>query len=80
MPQPPKLSADLLVRKENLPETVRPPVAPSNAGRVNVSYRPLETTHDRLRAVSYSTRRPIQAIMDEAVLAWLDANEAGGAG
>ena len=74
MPQPPKLSADLLVRKETLPDTVRPPVAPGTAARVNVSYRPLESTHDRLRAVSYTTRRPIQAIMDEAVIAWLDAH------
>ncbi len=73
MPPHPKLTPDLLVRKETLPETVRPQVP--TAARVNVSYRPLESTHDRLRAVSYATRRPIQAIMDEAVLAWLDANQ-----
>jgi hypothetical protein len=72
LPPHPKLTADLLVRKESLPETIRPQTA--SGARINVTYRPLESTHERLRAVSYATRRPIQAIMDEAVLAWLDAH------
>lgn len=71
-PLPPtRLNSALLVRKEEIPETTKPPAPPATGHRVNVSYRPRSTTYEQLRQLAFTERRPIQAIIDEAVETWL---------
>jgi hypothetical protein len=36
-----------------------------------MTYRPTIVTHDKLRLLSFKTRRPMQELVDEAVEAWL---------
>lgn len=75
MTQPPsRLSSNLLVRKEDVPETVRPPSAPPPPARTSMTYRPRQDVHEKLRAISFHQRRPIQTLIDEAVEAWLETN------
>ena len=69
--QPPRLSSALVVRKEDVPESAKPPTAPPMA-RISMTYRPRQDVHERLRAIGFNERRPVQALIDEAVEAWLD--------
>lgn len=70
-PPPAKLSS-LFVRREEVPEAVKPPAPPPPEGRVPMSYRPRQSVYDRLRELAYKRRRPAQALMDEAIEAWLE--------
>jgi hypothetical protein len=57
---------------------VPPKAETARAGRdarVFVSYRPTMDVHDKLRALSYQTRRPIQQLVDEAVVKFLQQIE-----
>lgn len=69
--QPPRLSSALVVRKEDVPESAKPPTAPPLV-RISMTYRPRQDVHERLRAIGFHERRPVQALIDEAVEAWLD--------
>lgn len=60
-----------------VPATVPPPpapmpAAPANMPRTAMTYRPTVATHEKLRLLSFKTRRPMQELVDEAVEAWLD--------
>lgn len=67
MSQPPsRLNAGLFVRKEDVPDTVQPPVAASR-GRVVITYRPTPEVHDFLREAAFKQKRPMQALLDQAV-------------
>ena len=50
--------------------TVVPTAAPPEP-RTAMTYRPTVRTHDRLRKVSFDTRRSMQELVDEAVETWL---------
>lgn len=54
-----------------------PPVqtAPAPPPRTAMTYRPTVATHDRLRAISFRTRRSMQDLVDEAVAAWLEGQQ-----
>ena len=69
-----RLSAALVVRKEDVPESAKPPTAPPVA-RVSMTYRPRQDVHERLRAIGFNERRPVQSLIDEAVEAWLDTKQ-----
>jgi hypothetical protein len=45
--------------------------APAPEPRTAMTYRPLTRNHDRLRRISFETRRSMQDLVDEAVEAWL---------
>lgn len=40
-----------------------------------MTYRPTIRVHDRLRHISFATRRSMQDLVDEAVEAWLTKND-----
>lgn len=40
-----------------------------------MTYRPTVQNHERLRKVSFTTRRSMQDLVDEAVTAWLAKND-----
>jgi len=72
MSQPPKLGANLIVRKEEVPTTVRPPQPTHATGpKMMVSYRPTAAVYEELREISHKERRPMQSLIDEAVELWL---------
>ena len=57
-----------------VPEPAAPTVVPTAAPpepRTAMTYRPTFRTHDRLRKVSFDTRRSMQELVDEAVETWL---------
>lgn len=59
-----------------MPEAAPPPPAPMPAvpasmPRTAMTYRPTVATHEKLRLLSFKTRRPMQELVDEAVEAWL---------
>ena len=72
---PAKLSASLLVRKEDVPEEVRPP-QPASAGgaRMTVSYRPSHDLYTRLRGAAFEGGTKMQHIIDEALEEWFARN------
>ena len=75
MSEPPsRLSSSLLIRKDQVPETVKPPSAPPPVARMSMTYRPRQDVHEKLRTIAFDQRRPIQALIDEAVEVWLEAN------
>lgn len=47
------------------------PAAPANMPRTAMTYRPTVATHEKLRLLSFKTRRPMQELVDEAVEVWL---------
>lgn len=54
-----------------VPATAIPqPVA--SIPRTAMTYRPTISTHERLRLISFKTRRPMQELVDEAVEVWLN--------
>ena len=74
MSQPPsRLSSSLLVRKDEVPDSVKPPSVPPPAARMSMTYRPKIEVHEKLRTIAFNQRRPIQSLIDEAVEAWIDA-------
>jgi hypothetical protein len=48
-------------------EEVVPPPEP----RRQLNYRPTVSTAERLRLIAFRQRRPVQELLDEAVLLWL---------
>ncbi|MBO1077285.1 hypothetical protein [Roseomonas marmotae] len=46
-------------------------VAPPPEPRRQINYRPTVSTAERLRLISFRQRRPVQELLDEAVLLWL---------
>lgn len=44
---------------------------PASMPRTAMTYRPTIVTHDKLRLLSFKTRRSMQELVDEAVEAWL---------
>jgi hypothetical protein len=68
---PSRLNPGLVVRKEDVPETVQPPTAPPPVARVSMTYRPRQDVHEYLRAVAYNQRSSVQALIDEAVDRWI---------
>lgn len=68
MSQPPsRLSPSLLVRKEDVPQTAKPPSAPPPAPRTSLTYRPRQDVHEMLRSIAFDQRTTVQALIDEAV-------------
>jgi hypothetical protein len=68
VPQPPsRLSASLLVRKEDVPSSVKPPSVPPPPARISMTYRPRQDVHDTLKAIALDQRTSVQALIDEAV-------------
>jgi type II secretory pathway component HofQ len=56
------------------PPEAKPPaesMAPPPEARRQINYRPTITTAERLRLISFQQRRPVQELVDEAVLLWL---------
>ncbi len=47
------------------------PAAPAIMPRTAMTYRPTVATHEKLRLLSFKTRRPMQELVDEAVEMWL---------
>lgn len=45
--------------------------APASMPRTAMTYRPTIATHEKLRLLSFKTRRPMQELVDEAVEIWL---------
>ena len=75
MSQPPTpLSAKLLVRKEDVPASVKPPSA-KPTGRMMISYRPGTDLYERLRILSFNQRRTMQSLLDEGVEMLLEAHK-----
>lgn len=69
--QPPaRLNADMLLRKDEVPETVKPPEATFKEMRAYISYRPKQSVYEVLRNTSFSERKTLQALLDEAVDLW----------
>jgi hypothetical protein len=46
-------------------------VAPPPEPRRQLNYRPTVSTAERLRLIAFRQRRPVQELLDEAVLLWL---------
>jgi hypothetical protein len=74
------LSLDIPKGQGAVPEVIGPPPAaapppapipPANPPRTAMTYRPTVATHEKLRLLSFKTRRPMQELVDEAVEAWL---------
>ncbi len=63
---PTPLNARLLVRKEDVPDTIKPPT-PKPTGKMMISYRPNADLYERLRVLSFHQRRTMQSLLDEAV-------------
>lgn len=73
MSQPPsRLSSALLIRKDQVPDSVKPPMAPPPPVRVTISYRPKQDVRERLRLIAFENRRTVQDLIDEAVEGWLE--------
>ncbi len=69
--QPSRLSSALLIRKDQVPDSVKPPTPPPPV-RVTISYRPKLEVRERLRLIAFENRRTVQNLIDEAVEGWLD--------
>ncbi|PHK92978.1 hypothetical protein CR162_21030 [Pseudoroseomonas rhizosphaerae] len=58
-----------------VPTVVAPPPQPApppaTEPRILLSYRPRVSVHDKLRRLSFDTRRSMQEMVDEAVETWL---------
>lgn len=52
-----------------------PPPSPTPEPRTAMTYRPTVNNHERLRKVSFTTRRSMQELVDEAVTEWLAKND-----
>jgi hypothetical protein len=74
------LSLDIPKGQGAVPEMISPaptaappsmPPSPVNPPRTAMTYRPTVATHEKLRLLSFKTRRPMQELVDEAVEAWL---------
>jgi len=73
MSQPPsRLSSALLIRKDQVPDSVKPPMTPPPPVRVTISYRPKQDVRERLRLIAFENRRTVQDLIDEAVEGWLE--------
>ncbi|MDO9712482.1 hypothetical protein [Paracraurococcus lichenis] len=66
--QPEPEAAPERVEKVSSPTEVTPPAIEP---RTAMTYRPRVVTHERLRKISFETRRSMQELVDEAVEAWL---------
>lgn len=51
--------------------------APPPPQRMILTYRPTAHVHEQIRTISFATRRPMQDLLDEAVLQWLQRQSAG---
>jgi hypothetical protein len=70
-----KLSG-LKVPSEKKAISKSPASTPMSEPRTFVSYRPTLPVHERLRTMSFVTRRPMQKIIDEAVVVYLERHNA----
>ncbi len=67
-----ELDASLLVRKGEVPESAKPPSQTPPEGRINFTYRPRISMHEKLRNRGHAERRKIQEMIDEAVERWME--------
>jgi hypothetical protein len=78
------LSLDIPKGQGAVPEVISPvptatplplvptPTAPASVPRTAMTYRPTIATHEKLRLLSFNTRRSMQELVDEAVEVWLE--------
>jgi len=53
------------------PRVVEDEAAPPPEPRRQMNYRPTVSTAERLRLIGFRQRRPVQELIDEAVMLWL---------
>lgn len=63
------------LKLDPLPNTVEGMAAPPPEPRRQLNYRPTVSVAERLRLISFQQRRPVQELIDEAVLLWLSSQK-----
>jgi hypothetical protein len=68
---PTRLSANLVVRKDAVPEAAQPP-RPQPVHRHAMTYRPRFDVHEQLATIAFNQRTKVQTLIDAAVEEWLE--------
>jgi hypothetical protein len=68
---PPQAPASTPAAQHVSPSSDLEEVAPPPEPRRQLNYRPTVSTAERLRLIAFRQRRPVQELLDEAVLLWL---------